>query len=125
MIADITGLDYYLLEDNIILETNELPIKRKNEKFKRCDFIVKFGKNQIINIELNRQTYTGLIVKNISYVFHIFSTNAIKGEVYNNNFKITQINLNYFGENNKELSKYQSEKKILIQSIVIIFVFMN
>ena len=107
MISDITGLDYYLLEDNIILETNELPIKRKNEKFKRCDFIVRFGKDQIINIELNRQSYMGLIVKNLSYVFHIFSTNAKKGEQYNNNFKITQINLNYFGENNKELSKYQ------------------
>ena len=39
MVSDITGIDYNLLEDNIVLETNELPISRNNEKVKKCDFI--------------------------------------------------------------------------------------
>lgn len=29
MISDITGIEYELLKDNIILETNELPINKK------------------------------------------------------------------------------------------------
>ncbi len=32
MISDITGIDYTLLKDNLILETNELPIDKKKRK---------------------------------------------------------------------------------------------
>ena len=52
MISDITNIDYKLIEDNIELVVNEIPIKRKNEKFKRCDFIVEFS-NNIINLDDN------------------------------------------------------------------------
>ena len=31
MISDITGIDYTLLKDNLILETNELPIDKKTK----------------------------------------------------------------------------------------------
>ena len=41
MISDITGINYELMKDNLTLEVNELPISKKNEKAKRCDFIVK------------------------------------------------------------------------------------
>ena len=51
MISDITGIEYELLKDNIILETNELPINKRNDKFKRCDFILKIGKDNIINLD--------------------------------------------------------------------------
>ena len=34
MVSDITGIGYEILKDNIILETNELPISTKNEKEK-------------------------------------------------------------------------------------------
>ena len=50
MISDITGIDYELLKDNIILETNELPISKNNEKAKRCDFIIRMKNNNIINL---------------------------------------------------------------------------
>lgn len=102
MISDITNIDYELLKDNITLETNELPIRRKNEKAKRCDFIVRLDKNNILNIELNRQSHTGLIIKNLSYIFQIFTTNFIKGENYNSNLQVIQINLNCFKETTKK-----------------------
>ena len=41
MISDITGIDYKLLKDNIILDTYELPISRQYENAKKCDFIIK------------------------------------------------------------------------------------
>ena len=96
MVSDITGIDYELLNDNVILETNELPINKKNEKAKRCDFILRINKDNIINLELNQQCYTGLIVKNLSYLFHLFASSSKKGEEYNDNLIVTQINLNCF-----------------------------
>lgn len=127
MISDITGISYLILEDNITLECNELPIETKNEKFKRCDFVVKYDKDNIINLELNRQSYTGLIVKNLSYAFNIFSRSSIKGESYNENFKVTQININCFGNELKPLSKYhiREEETKEIYSNNIIFYVLN
>ena len=110
MISDITGLDYSLLKDNLILETNELPISKRNEKAKRCDFILRMENENVINIELNRQSHTGLIVKNLSYLFQLFSTSFKKGKEYNENLIVMQINLNCFKDKKyneiKPLSKY-------------------
>ena len=66
MISDITGIDYKLLKDNIVLETNELPINKRNEKAKRCDFVLTIGNGNIINLELNNYKYAGVKVKNLS-----------------------------------------------------------
>ena len=127
MISDITGVDYLILEDNITLEFNELPIERKKEKFKRCDFIVRYDKDNIINLELNRQSYAGILVKGLSYAFNIFSRNSIKGEKYNENLKITQININCFGNEIKPLSKYhiREEETNEVYSNNIIFYVLN
>ena len=108
MISDITGIDYALLKDNIVLETNELPIHKRDEKFKKCDFIIKVDNQMILNLELNRQSHTGLIVKNLSYVFQLFSTSFKKGGCYDEEFVVMQINLNCFRDkiSKKGLSKY-------------------
>ena len=123
MISDITGLSYLILENNITLECNELPISRKNEKFKRCDFIVRYDEDNVINLELNRQSYPGLIVKGLSYAFNLFSRSSIKGEDYNENLRITQININCFKEESKPLSKYyikeEDNNEIYSNNIVI------
>ena len=99
MISDITGIDYKLLKDNIILETNELPISRQNEKAKKCDFIIRIDKNMIINLELNKESYSELLIKNLSYIFNIFSTLTKKGQKYNEDLNIIQININCFKDN--------------------------
>lgn len=99
MISDITGIDYKLLKDNIILETNELPISRQNEKAKKCDFIIRIDKNMIINLELNKESYSELLIKNLSYIFNIFSTLTKKGQKYNEDLNVVQININCFKDN--------------------------
>ena len=107
MVADITGIDYKLLEDNVILETNELPVSRRNEKAKKCDFILKINEDNIINLEINTSYYPEVVIKNLSYLFGIYSRNTKKGENYNENILIRQINLNcYDNEKDKVLSKY-------------------
>ena len=77
-IYDITGYKLH----NITLEVNEIPITRKNEKFKRCDLIIK-SENIIFNIELNSMYYKSLIVKNLSYICGLLSKNTSKGDNYN------------------------------------------
>jgi len=102
MIYDITGENY----KNILLETNELSINRFNEKFKKCDFIIRTNDNSIINLELNPKSYPGLIIKNLSYIFHLYKTNSISGESYNEDISVLQINLNNYDINDKPLSRY-------------------
>ena len=65
-----------ILENNITLEINELPIQRNKEKAKRCDFILRIDKDNIINLELNLKKYSGSTIKNLSYLFHLFSTST-------------------------------------------------
>ncbi len=124
MISDITGIDYNLLKDNMILEVNELPINVKDEKAKRCDFILKIDKDNILNLELNTSYYPGLIIKNLSYLFGIYSSTTKRGDSYNENILIRQINLNCYKElSNKPLSKYmlreEETNQIYSKSIVI------
>ena len=76
MVSDITGIDYNILENTITLEINELPIQRNKEKAKRCDFILRIDKDNIINLELNLKKYSGSTIKNLSYLFHLFSTST-------------------------------------------------
>ena len=104
MISDITGMDYSLLKDNLVLKTNELPIYRKDEKFKRCDFVITVDEHMILNLELNRQSHTGLIVKNLSYVFMLYGTDTKKGNYYGDDKLFIQINLNAFKNKNNDNS---------------------
>ena len=107
MVSDITGIDYKLLEDNVILETNEIPISRNNEKAKKCDFILKIDKDNILNLEINTSYYPEVVIKNLSYLFGIYSRSSKKGEDYNENILIRQVNLNcYDNDKDKVLSKY-------------------
>ena len=125
MVSDITGIDYKLLEDNVILETNEIPVNRKNEKAKRCDFILKINEDNIINLEINTSYYLEVVIKNLSYIFGIYSRSAKKGEDYNENILIRQVNLNcYNNEKDKVLSKYtllEEETHKLYSNSVAIF----
>lgn len=110
MVSDITGINYEILKDNIILETNELPISTKNEKAKRCDFIIRINNGNIINLELNSHCYNGLLIKNLSYLFNLFSNSTKKSEKYNDNLIIKQININCYKDKNyteiNPLSRY-------------------
>ena len=111
MISAITGIDYNVFKDNIRLEINEIPISRKNEKAKKCDFIVKIDKSTIVNLELNRQNLKTNTVKNLSYAFSLFKTNSSKGEEYYEKFKVMQININCYKDNLDVLMQYYISAK--------------
>ena len=99
MVSDITGMDYEILENNITLETNELPVNSLKEKVKKCDFILRIDKNNILNIEFNASYYTGLLIKNLAYLCNIFSRVTKKSDKYDENLNVIQLNLNCYEKN--------------------------
>ena len=124
MVSDITGVDYELLKDNVILETNELPISTKNEKAKRCDFILRILDDKIINLELNANSYNGLIIKNLSYLCSLFASASKRSEEYNDDLIVMQINLNCYKDDfSKPLSKYilqeESTHKLYVKNLIL------
>ena len=101
-ICDITGDNI----KDIKLYVNEIPIVRGKEKFKRCDFLIKKD-NTIYNIELNSCYYNALLIKNTSYIFSLYSTDASRGEEYNDKLKVIQININNFTRFNRPVLDYK------------------
>lgn len=107
MISSITGINYLDLKDNLAFETNEIPISRKNEKAKRCDFILRMNNNNIINLEINTSYYKGKKIKNLAYICGLYSTSTKRKEEYDDKFFAIQINLDcYKKEENKVLEQY-------------------
>ena len=125
LISDIADYNYYELENNIDILSDDILISTRNEKAKRCDFLVKIDNNKYTNIEMNNYSSKVDLIKNLSYVFHIYSSVTKKGNKYKNELELSQINLDYHAFNmNKSLTKYylmNNEKEILTKSLIIYF----
>ena len=107
MISDISGIPYSVLKDNVTLITNEIPINSKNEKAKRCDFVIKVTNGNIISLEVNSSYYKGMNSKNLSYLFGEYIAMFKAGEKHNENMAAIQVNLNCFKNRKaKDLAKY-------------------
>ncbi len=63
-----------------------------HEKARRCDLIIKVGKNLILNIEMYQEFNIKSYLKSEQYVMKINSTQLRRGEDYSNLTKVTQIN---------------------------------
>ena len=124
-ISDITDYNYYELKDNITILNNELNIKTKKERAKRSDFLVKIDNNKYTNIEVNNNSEESALIKNLSYVFHIYSTVTKKGNKYDKELEVIQINLDYHSFDMEDyLEKFyltNAKDKILTKSIIIYF----
>ena len=96
LISTITGINYDLLKDNMILIVNEIPVIKKIEKLKRCDFIVRLGDGGLINLELNRYSNAFSRRKNFSYVTSLYGRRTTKGTNYELNLLLNQININAY-----------------------------
>ena len=58
--------------------------------------------DMIINLELNSFKYTGLMIKNLSYLANIFASSTKRGEEYNEKMLVLQINLNCYENRNSK-----------------------
>ena len=110
MVSDITGMDYEILENNITLETNEIPVNSLNEKVKKCDFILRIDENNILNLEINTSYYTGQVIKNLAYLCSIFMRLTKKSEKYSDDLNVVQLNIDCYEKNKtmEALSEYKT-----------------
>lgn len=103
----ITKLPIEIIKKNIKIENVEHIIENKKDKKLKSDIIVSIGK-LYINIEMNKDYYEGLFVKNTSYVQKIATTMYNSGEDFTIENKIYQINFDNFTrfKGKKEIYKF-------------------
>lgn len=112
----------------------ELPISFSSDKIYKTDIIVKIS-NYIINIEMNRDYYKGLFIKNSMYYNKLKSEDLEIGENYINVKKIIQINFDNFSKYNGnkliykfkmlEVNTYEEEYENEIESYHIDLAYLN
>lgn len=109
LIKDVLNLDYDIDKINYKIETsNELHKTKEKNKTTICDFVVKVGDYFTVNVELNREKYTGLTERNLMFVSRILSNTISKKAEYKDlpKYKIAQLNINCFTNiNGKILAK--------------------
>ena len=92
--------------------SEELPVGNKNNKTYKTDIIVRIDKH-IINIEMNKNYYEGLFVKNASYTNKIGSEKYERGDDYLDIEQVIQINIDDFHKysGNKLLYEFMMREK--------------
>ena len=97
----ITKLPIEIIRKNIKIENIEHTLENKKDRRLKSDIIVSIGK-LYINIEMNKDYYDGLFLKNTAYTQKIASTMYNVGEDFDSENKIYQINFDnfdHFGDN--------------------------
>lgn len=103
----ITNLPIDIVKKNIKIENIEHTINNKKDKRLKSDIIVSIGK-MYISIEMNKDYYDGLFLKNTAYVQKVASSMYSTGEDFSSEFKIYQINFDNFTrfKGKKEIYKF-------------------
>lgn len=91
----ITGIPRDEILKHSIFNNVEIPVRNKKDKRYRTDIIITVL-NNIINIEMNREYYDGLLSKNDSYKSRIYGDQFDVGDNYIEAKKIISINIDEF-----------------------------
>ena len=101
LINGITGIKKEYLKGNIVFKNTELQKDEIKEKKKATDLIIEVKEN-IINLEMNKNYYNGLFEKNDRYIDKIKDGLVSKGDKYIKQKKLIQINFDDFEDSMKE-----------------------
>jgi len=107
LISDITGLPKEEIKRNMVIKNSEHSINSISEKKKISDLVVEV-KESVINLEMNRYYYDGLIDRNHEYIAKIRESLVKEGEKYNDLKKIIQINFDNY-------NKYKPDDRVVIK----------
>ncbi len=102
LIHGITKIPKEDMKEHLHIENSEHLIHHKNEKGKRSDMIISI-KNNIINLEMNREYYDGLFEKNHIYSATLLSPILLSGQSYRDLKSVIQINFNNFQKFGEEV----------------------
>jgi len=107
LISDITGLPKEEIKRDMVIKNSEHSINSISEKKKISDLVVEV-KESVINLEMNRYYYDGLIDRNHEYIAKIRESLVKEGEKYNDLKKIIQINFDNY-------NKYKPDDRVVIK----------
>ena len=103
IIEGITGLPKNIIKNKIVFENSELPALNIKEKSKITDLVIRVGLN-VINLEMNKYYYKGLLEKNDAYLSKLRDLRI--GEKYIGDTKYIQINFDNFDKYNRTIMKF-------------------
>lgn len=111
IISGITNIPKEEFEEEIVFKNTELKKENNKEKTKIADLIIELDKS-VINLEMNKKLYLGLIDKNDRYIYKIKEGLTYQGQKEIEFKRIIQINFdNYklFGE--EKILKFEMMNK--------------
>ncbi len=107
IIGEITGLPKKQIRKDMVIKNSEHSVNSISEKKKISDLVVEV-KESVINLEMNRYYYDGLIDRNHEYIAKIRESMVKEGEKYNELKKIIQINFDNY-------NKYKPDDRVVIK----------
>ena len=112
IISEITNMDFNYVLNNMVVVNNRYRVSNKNNKRAISDIIIKI-ENTIIDIEINKNYYKGVLEKSNYYYCKLIANSLNKNIKYKDMPKVIQINLNNFAVNNntEKINEYLSIEK--------------
>ena len=95
ILSNITGIPKEEFKGNIVFKNSELYNDEANEKLKIADLIIELDKS-VINLEMNKKFYFGLIDKNDRYIYKLKEGLVYPGQKEINFKRIIQINFDNY-----------------------------
>ena len=97
-ILDYCELNINVMNKELIMINNELPLNNVNDRQLVCDYRIKIDDNTELNIESNRTHYPGLEERNMCYCFKIYCDHFNAGDDYDKfeKYFLVQVNFNNF-----------------------------
>lgn len=95
MLSNITKIPKAEFKGKIVFKNSELSNIENKEKLKIADLIIELD-NSVINLEMNKKLYLGLIDKNDRYLYKIREGMVYQGQKEINFKRIIQINFDYY-----------------------------
>ncbi len=106
IIGDITGIPKDNIRKNMVIKDPEYKVNSISEKRKVSDMVVEI-KDGVINLEMNKDYYEGLIDRNHDYMLKIRQEMIKEGEDYKDIKKVIQINFDNYNQ-------YKPDKRVVI-----------
>lgn len=107
LISNITGIKKEDIKDNLVFKNNEQRISGISAKKKITDMVVEINDN-VINLEMNKEYYEGLLDRNSEYISKIRESVILEGGKYSDMPKVIQINFDNY-------NKYIPDKRVVIK----------
>jgi len=107
IISEITGLPKKEIKRDMVFKNSEHSINSISEKKKISDLVVEVKEN-VINLEMNKDYYDGLVDRNHEYITKIRESMLGEGKEYKELRKVIQINFDNY-------NKYKPDDRVVIK----------